>query len=188
MTAEWKDWIDGLAKFIDYRRTGSSLWTDAINASQALQKQGVNVSPMMWLVDVAREKGYNLEAAEAVAKSAGAGGRGVTGGPRATVSLSSERDLRAAVDAMAAQVLGRAATDEEFQTALAQVRSAEQSEPTVTTRVGGQTVTQAGITAEGRSNIIRESLMKGPEAEEFGKATKMMDLFYSALEARPSGA
>lgn len=109
-------------------------------------------------------------------------------GPRETVTLSNERDLRSAVDAMAAQVLGRAATDSEFQKALSQVRSAERTDPTITTTGVGGTVTQSGLTAEGRSSIIRESLMKGPEAEEFGKATKMMDLFYSALEARPSGA
>jgi hypothetical protein len=30
--------------------------------------------------------------------------------------------------------------------------------------------------------------MKGPEAEDYGKATKMMDLFYKTLEARPEGA
>ena len=141
---------------------------------------------MKWLVDVAREKGFTSEAASAVENASNR--NRVPGGPRATISLASERDLRSAVDAMASQVLGRAATEDEFQSALAQVRSAERSDPTISTRVGGTTVTESGLTAEGRSSIIRESLMKGPEAEEFGKATKMMDLFYSALEARPSGA
>jgi hypothetical protein len=89
---------------------------------------------------------------------------------------------------MASQVLGRAATEDEFQNALKQVRSAEKAEPTVTSGGPARTVTQSGLTAEGRSSIIQEALMKGPEAEDFGKATKMMDLFYSALEARPSGA
>jgi hypothetical protein len=110
------------------------------------------------------------------------------GGPRATVTMASERDLRATVDAMASQVLGRAATDDEFQNALKQVREAERTEPTITTTGVGRTVTQSGLTAEGRSSIIQEALMQGPEAEDFGKATKMMDLFYSALEARPEGA
>jgi len=119
---------------------------------------------------------------------AGPRDRGAYTGPRATVTMASERDLRAAVDAMASQVLGRAATDDEFQDALNQVREAERTEPTITTTGVGRTVTQSGLTAEGRSSIIQEALMQGPEAEDFGKATKMMDLFYSALEARPEGA
>lgn len=109
-------------------------------------------------------------------------------GPRATVTMASERDLRTTADAVASTVLGRAVTDDEFQRVLEQVRSAERAEPTITTSRVGSTVTQSGLTAEGRQNIITEALMQGPEAEDFGKATKMMDLFYSALEARPSGA
>ena len=120
----------------------------------------------------------------------GAGTRGVSGyaGPRTTVTMASERDLRSTADAVASTVLGRAVTDEEFQGVLKRVRQAERTEPTVTTSGVGSTVTQAGLTAEGRQNIITEALMQGPEAEDFGKATKMMDLFYSALEARPQGA
>lgn len=121
-------------------------------------------------------------------ETGGPRGRGAYTGPRETITMASERDLRTAVDAMAAQVLGRAATEDEFKKALEQVRTAEQAEPTITTTGVGRTVTQSGLTAEGRSDIIREALMQGPEAEDFGKATKMMDLFYSALEARPEGA
>jgi hypothetical protein len=55
--------------------------------------------------------------------------------------------------------------------------------PTVTTPGVGSSVTQSGLSAQGRQDIIRESLMKGPEAEDYGKATKMMDLFYKTLEA-----
>lgn len=109
-------------------------------------------------------------------------------GPKSTVSMTSERDLRVTADAIASTVLGRAVTNKEFQKILKQVRSAELSEPTVTTTTGGMTTTQSGLTAEGRQSIIQEALMQGPEAEDFGKATKMMDLFYSALEARPEGA
>ena len=122
--------------------------------------------------------------------SIGVGGttRGGFAGPRATVSMASERDLRNTADAVASTVLGRAVTDEEFQKVLEQVRSAEKAEPTITTSTRGMTTTQTGLTAEGRQDIITKALMQGPEAEDFGKATKMMDLFYSALEARPEGA
>jgi hypothetical protein len=141
------------------------------------------------LLQYAASSGQNVEdILKGGAVSAGGDDRGAYTGPRATVTMASERDLRAAVDAMASQVLGRAATDDEFQDALKQVREAERTEPTITTTGVGRTVTQSGLTAEGRSSIIQEALMQGPEAEDFGKATKMMDLFYSALEARPEGA
>jgi len=109
-------------------------------------------------------------------------------GPRQTVTLSNEGDIRSTADAVASEVLGRAVTEEEFQKVLKKVRSAEKSQPTVTTSVPGSTVTQSGLTAEGRKDIIQETLMVGPEAREFGQATKMMDLFYAALNARPEGA
>lgn len=120
--------------------------------------------------------------------SGGAGRVGAYTGPRTTVSMASERDLRMTADAVASTVLGRGVTDEEFQNVLKQVRSAEQAEPSVTTGGVGMTTSQAGLSVEGRQDIIREALSQGPEAESFGRATKMMDLFYSALEARPSGA
>ena len=116
------------------------------------------------------------------------GGAGAYTGPRTTVTMASERDLRMTADAIASTVLGRAVTDDEFQKVLKQVRAAEQAEPSVTTGGVGMTTSQAGLSAEGRQDVIRDALMQGPEAESFGKATKMMDLFYSALEERPSGA
>lgn len=116
----------------------------------------------------------------------GSGGGRYTG-PTTTTTYANERDLRSTADAIASEVLGRAVTEDEFQKVLKKVRTAEKTEPTVTTPGIGTSVTQSGITAEGRKSIIQEALMKGPEAREFGQATKMMDLFYSALNARPEG-
>ena len=121
----------------------------------------------------------------------GGGGRGGSRaytGPTATTTLANERDLRSTADAVASTVIGRGITDEEFQKVLKQVRTAERAEPTVSTSGVGSSVTQSGLSAQGRQDIIRDSLMKGPEAEDYGKATKMMDLFYKTLEARPEGA
>lgn len=115
------------------------------------------------------------------------GSRAYTG-PTATTTLANERDLRSTADAVASTVIGRGITDEEFQKVLKQVRTAERAEPTVSTSGVGSSVTQSGLSAQGRQDIIRDSLMKGPEAEDYGKATKMMDLFYKTLEARPEGA
>lgn len=172
MNKEVKEQIDALAEFIDYRKTGSSLWNEAIEGSQALAKQGIEVSPMQWLVDVAKEKGFT----GALAETPGAAtGKGVSGASK--ISRSSERDIRLAADAIASEVLGRAITDDELQKVLSRVRSAETSE-----------APYGGLSSTLQKDVIQEALMKGPEAREFGQATKMMDLFYSALNARPEGA
>jgi hypothetical protein len=123
--------------------------------------------------------------------SGGTGGEDDGGkytGPRSTITFASERDLRTTADTVASEVLGRGITDEEFKKVLDKVRKAEQAEPTVTTPGTATTISQSGLSAQGRQDIITNALMKGTEAEDFGKATKMMDLFYSALEARPEGA
>jgi hypothetical protein len=176
--------IDQIAKLKWPTATGEGLWEKAVKGSAASNKRGQPMTAFDWIGE------YSAGLVGNETGSGGAGTRGVGGsiGPRTSVSMASERDLRNTADAVASTVLGRAVTDEEFQRVLEQVRSAEKSEPTVTTSTGGMTTTQAGLTAEGRQSIIQEALMQGPEAEDFGKATKMMDLFYSALEARPEGA
>ena len=170
MTEDWKTWVNGLAKSIDYRRTGSSLWSDAIKASQSLQKQGVNVSPMQWLLDVAKEREF-----VAGSDAANANARGTTASRR--ISRSSERDIRATADAIASEILGRAITDDELAKILPKIRSAETEE-----------APYGGLGATGQKDIITDMLMKGPEAKEFAQATTMMDAFYQALNEGPSGS
>lgn len=118
----------------------------------------------------------------------GRGGSRAYTGPTSSVTLMNERDLRATADAVASTVIGRAISEDEFKKILKQVRTAERAEPTVSIPGVGSNVSMPGLSAEGRQDIIRDSLMKGPEAEDYGKATKMMDLFYKTLEARPEGA
>lgn len=173
--------FDVAAKAVHPMKTGENYYQELIEASWDLSTKGIYRSPQQLAYE-----GY-LESPQG-GGAAGASGSGSSSGytgPRETITMASERDLRTAVDAMASQVLGRAATEDEFKNALAQVRTAEQAEPTITTTGVGRTVTQSGLTAEGRSDIIREALMQGPEAEEFAKATDMMGFFYEWLEGRP---
>jgi hypothetical protein len=161
------------------------------NNSKSTSASGVEG---MWknVLDDAEASNVNamelLQRGTKIPKDGSDGKRGRYTGPVATTTLANERDLRSTADAVASTVIGRGITDEEFQKVLKQVRSAERAEPTVTTPGVGSSVTQSGLSAEGRQDIIRDALMKGPEAEDYGKATKMMDLFYKTLEARPEGA
>lgn len=118
------------------------------------------------------------------AAGGGRGGRATT----TTVTMANERDLRSTADAIGAEVLGRAITEDEFERVLKKVRSAETAEPTVSRATPTGTVTESGLTAEGRKDLITEMLMKGPEAKEFAQATTMMDAFYQALSEGPRGS
>lgn len=160
------------------------------NNSESTSASGVEG---MWrnVLDDAEASGVNamelLQRGTKIPEDGGGGtGRGYTG-PTSSVTLMNERDLRATADAVASTVVGRAISDDEFKTILKQVRTAERAEPTVSVPGVGSSVSMPGLSAEGRQDIIRDSLMKGPEAEDYGKATKMMDLFYKTLEARPEG-
>ena len=154
-------------------------WQQGVNNAEAAYAAGQRVSPWDYLESWAQEP---------AARTAGRGGFGGGGGPTARVTMMNERDLRMTADSIASEVLGRGVTDEEFQKVLRRVRSAEQAEPTVTRVQDGAVVTESGLSSEGRQDIITQMLMKGPEAEDFTKATTMMDAFYKALSEAPRGA
>jgi hypothetical protein len=174
LTPQDRSLFENAARKVHPLKTGSSYYDELISASYDLSTRGIYFSPQQL-------------AAQAYGGSAAGGRAGVASGPRETVTLASEPDLRSTADAIGAEVLGRGVTEEEFQRILKRVRSAERSQPTVTTRMGGQTVTESGITAEGRKDLITDMLMQGPEAKEFTQATTMMDAFYKALSEGPRG-
>lgn len=174
----------------DGGRSGSALFTRLAKESERLSGGDIRKSPVDLLYEKAISKGI-LNGDGSFNEKYSPGGAGQSGrytGPTASTTFASERDLRSTADAVASTVIGRGITDEEFQKVLKQVRSAERAEPTVTTPGVGSSVTQSGLSAQGRQDIIRDALMKGPEAEDYSKATTMMDVFYKALESRPEGA
>ena len=113
------------------------------------------------------------------------GGRGGYSGPQRTTTLQSEDDLRRMADQLSAQLVGRAVNDDEFEKALKSVRTAERENPTVTTSTTGSTVSESGISAEGRQDILERSLSKNPEAKDFTMATQMMGWFDEWLGGKP---
>ena len=173
---EYKTFLGQLQRYNNSESTSASgvenMWKNVLNDAEA---SGINAMELLQRGTKIGEEGK------------GSGGGGYRG-PTVSTTLMNERDVRATADAVAATVIGRGITDDEFKKILQQVRTAERAEPTVTTPGVGTSVTQSGLSTQGRQDIIRDALMKGPEAEDYGKATKMMDLFYKTLEARPEGA
>lgn len=177
LSPEERSFFDAAAKAVHPLKTGSSYRDELIQASYDLSTRGIYMSPLQL-----------AQQAYSESPRGGAGsGRGRLGTSR-QVTMASERDLRSTADAIGAEVLGRGITDEEFQKVLRRVRTVEQAEPTVTRRTGAGTVTESGLTADGRKDLITEMLMKGPEAKEFAQATTMMDAFYQALSEGPRGS
>lgn len=121
--------------------------------------------------------------------TAGSGGSGGGGGgysgPQRTVTLQDEGDVRRMADELSSQLVGRAVSDDEFEKALKKVRKAERANPTVTTSTTGMTVSEGGLSAEGRQDILQRSLAKNPEAKDFTMATQMMGWFDEWLGGRP---
>ena len=147
------------------------------------------VSYLDWLADRA-SRGRPAPGEDGGNGGGGGSSRGGGGysGPTSSVTLMNERDLRSTADAVASTVVGRGISDDEFKKILKKVRTAERANPSISTPGVGSNVTQQGLSAEGRQDIIREALMKGPEAEDYSKATTMMNIFNQALESRPEGA
>lgn len=158
------------------RSWNKGMWEEAVMRAKAdTQRYGVPVSPWDY-IDALAKAGRDI--------GENGGGSGKYKGPVASVTFANEDDLRAVADTLGSELLGRPITDEEFKRAFKMVRAAERAQPTVTTAVPGSTVTETGISAEGRKDIMRDMLAQNPESQEFLKATKFMGMFNEWLDRR----
>lgn len=178
---ERRDEIDRLAKAIDPRRTGKGLYTEAINAAAAARAQGQNVTPATYINQLLLQ--FNQQGG--MGDGMGGGTTRATGaytGPARSVVVQAESDIVAAAQATAQTLLGRAATDDELEKILNQTRQAERTQPTVTTRAGaGETVTEQGLTKEGRDAILKKVLMSSPDYASYQFDSTVMDMMLKNL-------
>lgn len=180
LTLALKEDLDKMAKEMGTSSsTGKGLWTRAVTNSYNASKKGRRMSPFESIQAIYSDYSKKL-------KEDGGKKKKYTG-PTSSVTLANESDLRETANAVASAVLGRGIEDDEFQEVLKKIRKQEVAQPSISTPSTGYNVTQSGLSADGRKNIIRDSLMKGPEAEDYGKATKMMGVFAKALEMRSDG-
>lgn len=106
---------------------------------------------------------------------AGAGGRNGFRGPTETITEMAESDIRKSANTIAIELLGRPVDEKEMDRIVRKMRGAEQEQPTITTSVPGRTVTQQGLTATGREDILRELISQNPEYEQFQVDTTVLD-------------
>jgi hypothetical protein len=180
--------FDIAAKSIHPMKTGSNYYTDLIEASWDLSTKGVYKSP--------QQLAYEAYVGSA-GPAAGAGGTGGRGGGRAaaytgpveSITKLADSDIRATADAVAIEILGRGATDEEIKKITQRMRQAEMQQPQVTTRQGpGRTVTEQGLSAQGRDDILRDVLSKNPDFQQYQLDTTVMDAMVNFVNKKKAVA
>jgi len=103
-------------------------------------------------------------------------------GPIESVVVQAETDITAAAQAEAQQILGRTATDEEIQKIIRRTRSAETEQPDVRRQEGmARTVSEQGLTKEGRDAILRQVLMSSPDYASYQFDSTVMDMMLNNL-------
>ena len=104
MTPDMHAYVEDVAKRIDYRKTGSGLWADAVEASANLwTMQGVRKSPFQIIAEWSSVVGPGNS-------SGGSGGGGGGGAPQA----ADPSTIRRMMDQISTAMLGRTLSDKEF--------------------------------------------------------------------------
>lgn len=111
-------------------------------------------------------------------------GRGGYSGPVAQTTFMDERDVDRTANALALELIGRPLSQKELAKVTARLRSEEKANPTVTTPGVGSSMTQAGLSAEGRQDVLREVIAENPEYQQFQVDTTVLDTMLSELNKR----
>jgi hypothetical protein len=102
-------------------------------------------------------------------------GRGGYSGPTVSRTMMAESDIRATANALAIELIGRPVDDKELEKITRRMRMAEVEQPQITTSTTGSSVTQQGLTAQGREDILRDLISKNPEYQDFQVDTTVLD-------------
>jgi hypothetical protein len=117
-------------------------------------------------------------------RDGGTSGRGAYTGPRESITVQAESDIRATANALALEMIGRPLNDKEIDRVTRRMRKAEQEQPQVTTGSVARTETRQGLTAQGREDILRDVIAKRPEFEQYQLDTTVMDAMNSYIQEK----
>ena len=158
----------------DLRRyTGSELGTEGgVEAAWKLVLEDADLSnvPAFDLLTSGPSK-----AGQPSGSAASGGGRGGYSGPTTSRTMMAESDIRATANALAIELIGRPVDDKELDKITRRMRMAEVQQPQITTSTTGSSVTQQGLTAQGREDILRDLISKNPEYQDFQVDTTVLD-------------
>lgn len=198
LDANQKRFFELVAKSDSSRSTGSGLFGRLLKEAQRLNVNGdEQVSPFDLVGQMAvgngliTEDGNYTESGKKLAAkvfgsdgSSGSRGSGGYSGPVAQTTFMDERDVDRTANALALELIGRPLSQKELAKVTARLRSEEKANPTVTTPGVGSSMTQAGLSAEGRQDVLREVIAENPEYQQFQVDTTVLDTMLSELNKR----
>ena len=114
----------------------------------------------------------------------GEGRKGAYTGPRESITVMAESDINATANALALEMIGRPLNDKELARVTRRIRGAEMEQPQVTTGTAARTVTEQGLTAQGREDILRAVIASRPEYEQYQVDTTVLDTMLSEFKKR----
>lgn len=169
--------FDQAAKSIHPLKTGSSYYQELIDTSYDMSKMGVVRSPQMLAYE-------QLTGAAAGSGSGGSGGGGGGGGPKINEyeTRMAKADIRKVADDLAAEMIGRPVTDQEFEKLLKRQRKAERNNPRVIDVQGNRQIDKQGLTQQGREDIMRKQLGKSDEYKDYQLSTTAMDAVLDVIK------
>lgn len=159
--------------------TGKGLWETAVAMAERDYREGRQSTPMDYLNSWMSAPG----AASGGSDSSGGGGGGYSG-PVATTTLLDDRDVDRTANALALELIGRPLSDKELAKVTARLRTEERANPTITTPGTGTSLTQSGLSAEGRADVLREVIAENPEYRQFQVDNTVLDTMLSELNKR----
>lgn len=170
--------LNAYAKMYHPNSTGESLWKKALAGSAEMTKLGQTTTAFEWL------SGYTQSLADGGQNGPGGGGRGYSG-PVSQTTLMDEQDVDRTANALALELIGRPLSQQELAKITKRLRKAEYANPTVTTPQGpGGSVTQSGLSAQGREDVLREVIAQNPEYEQFQVDHTVLDTMLAAFDKR----
>lgn len=171
--------ISALAEAYHPNATGESLWAKAVTGAAELSEFGRPTTAFEWLSNYSQD----LDMGESGSGRSGSG-RGGYSGPTATTTFMDERDIDRTANALALELIGRPLSPNEMAKVAKRLRSEEAANPTISTPGVGSSVTQSGLSAEGRADVLREVIAENPEYQQFQVDNTVLDTMLSELNER----
>lgn len=161
-------------------RSGRALYERLVETSYDMSTRGEYRSPQALAWEIGQQYGFDGSGGS----GGGGGGRGAYSGPRESITVMAESDINATANALALEMIGRPLNEKELARVTRRMRSAEMAQPQVTTGDVKRTVTEQGLTAQGREDILREVIASRPEFESYQLDTTVMDAMNSYIQEK----
>lgn len=161
--------------------SGRSVYERYVDSSAAAWSQGQRRTPAEMALEDIQSGAVAGNAASDTDRSGG--GRGYSG-PVAQTTFMDERDVDRTANALALTLIGRPLSAHELSKVTQRLRAEEKANPTVTSPGVGSSVTQSGLSAQGREDVLREVIAENPEYQQFQVDTTVLDTMLSELNKR----